>query len=151
MYTLDTYGHRCVYSLIRLSSCRQGPLLLTSIKFNPAWISNRMPIKVWDVINYPFHNVNSAVIEVRKWISNFIQHLTIDVITYLRWDLRQTMFVNGGPVSPVLIIEVDAEKQQCAAHWFEAHGMRNTGSGRKKCIKILIFILHAQWCWIGLQ
>ena len=52
----------------------------------PAWISNYMPNKVWDVIAYPFPNFNSCTIEVWEWISNFIPHFLMDVITYPYWD-----------------------------------------------------------------
>ena len=44
-----------------------------------------MPNKVWDVITYPFPNFNGATIEVWEWISNFIPHFIMDVITHLIW------------------------------------------------------------------
>ena len=34
------------------------PILLTWINFDPAWISNHKPSKVWDEITYPFPNFN---------------------------------------------------------------------------------------------
>ena len=46
----------------------------------PAWISNHMPIEVWDEITYPFLNFNGAIDEVSEWISNFIPHFIMDVI-----------------------------------------------------------------------
>ena len=50
------------------------PLLLT-------WIINCMYHKVWDDITYPFLNFNRATIEDWEWLSNFIPHLIMDVIT----------------------------------------------------------------------
>ena len=46
----------------------------------------RMPRKVWGEITYPFPNFNGAVVDVWGWISNFIPHFMIDVITYPCWD-----------------------------------------------------------------
>ena len=40
-----------------------------------------MPSKVWDEITYPFPNFNGATVEVWVWISNFIPHIIMDVIT----------------------------------------------------------------------
>ena len=54
------------------------PLLLT------AWISNHMPIMVWNEITYPFSNFNGGTVEVWEWISNFIPHIIMDVITLLK-------------------------------------------------------------------
>ena len=41
-----------------------------------------MPNKVWDELTDPFPNFNSATVEVWEWMSNFISHFIIDVITY---------------------------------------------------------------------
>ena len=41
-----------------------------------------MHSKVWDEITYPFLNFNGCTVEVYEWISNFIPHFIIDVITY---------------------------------------------------------------------
>ena len=41
-----------------------------------------MHSKVWDEITYPFPNLNGAAIEVWEWVSNFIRHYIMDVITY---------------------------------------------------------------------
>ena len=51
-----------------------------------AWLSNHMPSKDWDQITYPISNFNGRTIEVWKWISNFISHFVMDVITYPYWD-----------------------------------------------------------------
>ena len=40
-----------------------------------------MPRKVWDEITCPFPNFNSSTVEVWEWISNFIPHIIMDVIT----------------------------------------------------------------------
>ena len=42
--------------------------------------------KVWDEITYPFLNFNGAAVEVLEWISNYIPHFIMDVITYPCWD-----------------------------------------------------------------
>ena len=40
-----------------------------------------------------------SILEVYKWISNFIPHFIMDVITFPYWDWNQTMLVKGAPVS----------------------------------------------------
>ena len=52
----------------------------------PAWISDHMPSKVWDEITYPFPNFNGTTVEVWVWISNFILHFMMGVITYPSLD-----------------------------------------------------------------
>ena len=37
---------------------------------------------MWDEITYPFLNFNGCTVEVQEWISNFIPHFIIGVITY---------------------------------------------------------------------
>ena len=51
------------------------PLLLT-------WISNFIHYKMWDEITHTFPNFNGCAIDVWEWISNFIPHFTVHVITY---------------------------------------------------------------------
>ena len=51
----------------------------------PPWISKHLSIKVWDEITYPFPNFSGATVEVWEWISNFIPHFIMDVITYPCW------------------------------------------------------------------
>ena len=46
-----------------------------------------MSSKVWDEITCPFPNFNSYTFEVWEWISHFIPHFVIDIITYAYWDL----------------------------------------------------------------
>ena len=52
----------------------------------PAWISNHMSNKAWDEITYPFPNFNGCTVDGWEWISNFIPHLIMDVVTYPCWD-----------------------------------------------------------------
>ena len=42
--------------------------------------------KVRDEITYPFLNFNGETVEVKEWISNYILHFIMDVITYPCWD-----------------------------------------------------------------
>ena len=48
----------------------------------PARISNYIHYNTWDEITYPFPNFNSAAIEIWEWISNSIQHFTVEGIMY---------------------------------------------------------------------
>ena len=41
-----------------------------------------MPSEVWDDIIYQLPNFNGATVEVFEWISNFIRHFVMDLITY---------------------------------------------------------------------
>ena len=68
-----------------LASLR-GPFLLTCLTLILAWISNFIHYNVWDVITYPFPNLNGCTVEVWEWISNFTPHFTGGVITYPCWD-----------------------------------------------------------------
>ena len=56
-----------------------------------------MHCKVWDEITYQFTKFNGSTIEVWEWISNFIPHFTMDVITYPCWDQTKTMLIKGTP------------------------------------------------------
>ena len=38
--------------------------------------------KAWDDITYPFQNFNGVAVEISEWISDFISHFIVDVITY---------------------------------------------------------------------
>ena len=57
----------------------QGFLLQTWII--SAWISNHVPGKVWEEINYPFPNFTGCTVEFCEWISRFTPHVIMDVIT----------------------------------------------------------------------
>ena len=63
-----------------------GPFYCHALTLIPAWISNHMARKVWDEITYPFPNFNSCTVEVWEWISHFIPHFIMIVITYPCWD-----------------------------------------------------------------
>ena len=52
-----------------------------------------------DEIIYPFPNIIGVAIDVWEWISNFIPHFIMDVITYSCWELNQSMLVKGAPGS----------------------------------------------------
>ena len=45
-----------------------------------------MPNEVQDEITYPFPLYNGYTVEVSEWISDFISHFIMDVITYPCWD-----------------------------------------------------------------
>ena len=77
--TLVNIVHSTVFVKIALRF--PVPLLLTWLNFNPS-LDQYMPNKVWDKISYPFPNFNGSTVEVWEWISNFILHILMDVITY---------------------------------------------------------------------
>ena len=70
------------------------PILPIGINFIPSMENNHMTSKVWDEITYPFSNFNGVTVEICEWISNFIPHAMMDVITYPCWDY---MLVKGAP------------------------------------------------------
>ena len=74
------------HTLVYVTACRLWPLYQHGLILIPAWISNYLPNKVWDEINYPFPNFKGCTIEVWEWRSNFIPHFIMDVITYSSWD-----------------------------------------------------------------
>ena len=63
---------------------------------------------MWDEITYPFPNFNGCTVEAWEWISNFIPHFIVDVITYPCWDESWSMLV--------YIKELQAF---AAGHWFK--------------------------------
>ena len=57
----------------------------TSIMFSQifsAWVSNQMPS--WDGITYPSLNFNGCTVGIWEWISNFVPHFIMDVLSYPR-------------------------------------------------------------------
>ena len=68
----------------------------------PAWISNHMCSKVWDEITDPFPNFTGGTIKVWEWISNFIPHFVMDVITYPCWDLSYYQILQASPTTSSL-------------------------------------------------
>ena len=59
----------------------RGPFYQHGWTLKPVWISNHMVSKMWREIAYPFLNLNSCIVEVWEWISNFIPRFILDVIT----------------------------------------------------------------------
>ena len=114
---LDTKGNQqwpCKYNLQLINSwwiliggrCwhyNPGTPLLTWFNLNPSWISNHMRGTVWGEITDPFPNFNASTVEVWEWISNFIQHFIMDLITYPCWDLSYFMSVKGVPGCSLLL------------------------------------------------
>ena len=54
--------------------------------------------KVWHEISYQFPNFSGVTINVWEWISYFISHFVMDVITDPCWDLIYPIAVKGTPV-----------------------------------------------------
>ena len=69
----------------RPSATNLRPVLLTSLNI-PTLISNYMLSNLWCEITYPFPNFNGCTVEVWEWISNFIPHSVMDVISSPCWD-----------------------------------------------------------------
>ena len=74
-------GKYTIVQNILLSRNIWGSFYQYGLTLIPAWISNHKPNKAWDGITYSFPNFNGAIVEVWGWISNFILHYTMDVIT----------------------------------------------------------------------
>ena len=70
----------------------------------PGGISNHMLCKMWDEITYPFQNFNSCTIEVWEWISNFIPHFIVHVITLSGALLITALHLNNESAVCVLIL-----------------------------------------------
>ena len=49
---------------------------------------------MWDEITYPFPNFINPTVEVWEWISIFLPHLMIGVITYPWWKLRSMFYLH---------------------------------------------------------
>ena len=62
-----------------------------------------MPSKMWDGVIYPFLNFNGCTVEVYEWISNFIPHFIMDVITYAWCDLSYSMLVKEALEGTVMV------------------------------------------------
>ena len=73
---------------IWLYTCRiWDPFYWHGVNSIQAWIINHMASNVWDEITqYPFSNFSGCTVDVWEWISNFIPHFIMDVITYPCWD-----------------------------------------------------------------
>ena len=55
--------------------------------------------KVWDKITYPFPNFKDCGVDVCEWMSNFISHFMIDVITHPCQDFSENVLIKGLPVT----------------------------------------------------
>ena len=62
------------------------------------WKSNYIHNTAWDKISYSFPNFNGAAVEIWEWISNFIQHYIMDVITLACWDLSWPVLIKGAKI-----------------------------------------------------
>ena len=60
----------------------EDPFYSNRLTLIPAWISVYIHYIVWDESIYLYPNFNTAAVEVRERISNFITHFTEDVIIY---------------------------------------------------------------------
>ena len=73
----------------------------TWIEINLALISNDIPskcqCKMWDPLTDLFPNSEGCTVEVWEWISNFIPHFIMELITYPCGDLTKSM-LEGGPI-----------------------------------------------------
>ena len=49
-----------------------------------------------DEITYPFLNFNGCTVKVLDWISNFIPHFTMDVLSYPYWDIKLIHVIKRG-------------------------------------------------------
>ena len=67
------------------ASTSRGPFYKHGLTLIQAWVSNHMPSEVWGESKYPFKNFNGATVEVWEWITNFIPHILMDVISYPWW------------------------------------------------------------------
>ena len=83
LFQLSTL-HKIV--ILKLAYVQQLSLLLKWINFSTTCVSNYIYNNVWNEITY-FPNINGCMVEVWKWIRNFIPHFTWHLITYLCWDL----------------------------------------------------------------
>ena len=50
---------------------------------------------MWGEFTYPFPNFNGCTVEVWEWISNFIPHYIMDVITKPRWHSTTVCIFHG--------------------------------------------------------
>ena len=76
----------------------EGPLRQHDLTLIWTWRSNQTHYKMWDEIQiaYPFPNFSDAFIEVWKWVSNFIPHFAMHVITYPCWGWSYMLILQIG-------------------------------------------------------
>ena len=80
---METYLYGVNQSIIsRISS----EVIMLHVSDNAVWYEN----------TYPFPNFNGFTVEVWEWISIFISHYVMDVITYPCCDESQSMLTKGA-------------------------------------------------------
>ena len=55
-----------------------------------------MPSKLWDEITYSFPNFHGAIVEIWEWISDFVPHFIVNVVTYPWWNYSESVLVKGA-------------------------------------------------------
>ena len=112
-------------------------------------MSNCMLCKVWGELTYPFPNFNGWTVEVWKWISKFISHLLMDVITYPCSNTDHTYVAEqwgtccgscnpcGWPPDTRTSRSLDWPSWQSPTHSYTSHHLSATdaapGALRSKC------------------
>ena len=81
------YAHASCFSCFVVVRYHRGPFYKHgfTLLYHASLINNHIPRKVWDKITYPLPNFNGCNVEVWQWISNFIPHYIMVVITYPCW------------------------------------------------------------------
>ena len=69
-------------SVIYNKHAPQDPLYFHGLTIIPVRTSDNIHYKLWGEIIYPIANLNHATMKFGAWISNFIPHFTVYVITY---------------------------------------------------------------------
>ena len=88
------------YSLIYNCSVKQGSLLLTQSNFDPAWMNNHIPSKMWHEITYPSPDFIGCTVDFRNFRilgSFFIPHFIMDIIYLSMLALRLIHVNTSGP------------------------------------------------------
>ena len=77
-HEFTVWPHKCLNHLKQWITSIMGH----GLTLIPTRISNHMSNKVLGEITYPFPNSSGATVEIWEWISNFITHYMMYVITY---------------------------------------------------------------------
>ena len=91
----------------------RDPFYQYGLTLIPAWISGYIRHTVWDENTHPFPNFNGCSVAVWEWISCFILHCIINVISYSRWKIQTGLLPNAGywmfhaTTSPIIIATRD--------------------------------------------
>ena len=105
-----------------LASEQLGPLLVII----PELISNHKPRKLWDKITYPIPNFNGCFWNL-EWISNFILHFIMDVITYPCWDQSQSVCSKSAPAVTALKHSIHHHHSKVWARDMQLHPNKTMG------------------------